>query len=165
MSFITLFIIFAVLAYVVQLFLGFLQIKHFNIVYRELRRKGKVAIGRKPGKVKSGTLVLFGIEDDGEIIDARLMQGVTVFSKFRRLDRYIGHDIHYIDKYHPLVQKENKLTQASMENAREVFLKVTTGNYIEETPQTPYQQLGTKISMSTSMIKNKIKGSVSKWTL
>jgi DNA-binding transcriptional regulator of glucitol operon len=160
MSFVTVFILFAVGAYIVQALLGILQIKHFNRVYRELRNQGKVAIGRRPGKFRAGTLALFAIEEDGKIIDMRLMQGVTVLSKFKQKAEYIGHDLHYIDSYHPLVQKENKLTQEAMENAREVYLKVSTGNYKEEPAPTPFQQVGHTISWSVNNIKNKIRGSV-----
>lgn len=160
MSFVTIFILFAVGAYIVQLLFGLFQVKHFNKVYRELREQGKVAIGRKAGRIKAGTIVMFAIEDEGKILDARLMQGVTVLSKFRRKDEYIGHDLHFIDHYHPLVQKENKLTQEAMENAREIYLKVAVGDYVEEKPQSPLGQLGTTINVYGNMLKNKIKGSV-----
>lgn len=158
---ITPFIIFAVAAYGLQLVFGLFQIRHFNETYKALRQQGKVAIGRRPGKIKSGTLVLFAIEESGKILDTRIMQGVTVLSKFKQLDQFTGHDLHYIDKYHPLVRKENKLTQEAMENARELFLKVTTGNYIDEPPKSPFQQFGTTLSVQANMLKNKIKGSVS----
>lgn len=157
MKFIYIFGIFAIAAYIFQTILGFLQIKHFNEVYRELRQKGKVAIGRKNGRIRAGTLVLFAIKDDGEIIDARLMQGVTIFSKFRRLDQYIGQDIHYLDNYNPLVREENKLTQAAMENARDVYVQVTTGNFVEESAPSPLQQVGTQLSLVKDSVKIKIK--------
>lgn len=157
MKFIYVFGAFAIGAYVFQTILGFLQIKHFNEVYGELRRKGKVAIGRKNGRIKAGTLVLFAVEDEGKIIDVRLMQGVTIFSKFRRLDQFIGQDLHYIDKYHPLVREENKLTQEAMENAREIYLRVTTGNYVEEPAQSPLQEMGSQLVLIKESIKIKMK--------
>lgn len=157
MNFIYVFGAFAIGAYVFQTILGFLQIKHFNQVYSELRRKGKVAIGRKNGRIKAGTLVMFAIKDEGEIIDARLMQGVTIFSKFRRLEQYIGHDLHYIDKYHPLVQKENKLTQEAMEDAREIYLRVSIGNYVEEPAPSPLQQVGSQLNFAKESLKIKMK--------
>lgn len=160
MSFVTLFIIFAAAAYLFQVLLGLFQIKHFNKIYRELRNQGKVAIGRRSGKIKAGTIVMFAIEDDGKILDTRLMQGVTVMSKFRRLTQYIDHDIHYMDKYHPLVQKENKLTQEAMEDAREVYLRVAVGEYTEESNEPPLSQLRTTLNVYKNMFKEKIKGSV-----
>lgn len=160
MSFLTVFIIFAVSAYAFQILLGFQQIRHFNQIYQELRGLGKVAIGRRPGKIRSGTIVMFAIKDEGEILDARLMQGVTVMSKFKQVEQYIGHDIHYIDKYHPLVQKENKLTQFAMENAREIYLRVAVGDYKEEMAPSPFKQLAFNINMSKNVIVNKFRRSV-----
>lgn len=157
MSFVTVFIIFAVSAYAFQILLGFQQIKHFNKNYQELRRKGKVAIGRRPGKVRSGTIVMFAIKDEGEILDARMMQGVTVLSKFKQLDDYVGQDIHYIDKYHPLVQKENKLTQFAMENAREIYLRVAVGDYTEEPAPSPLKQLAFNLNVSKNVLLSKFK--------
>jgi len=157
MSFVTVFIIFAVSAYAFQILLGFQQIKHFNKNYQELRRKGKVAIGRRPGKVRSGTIVMFAIKDEGEILDARMMQGVTVLSKFKQLDDYVGQDIHYIDKYHPLVQKENKLTQFAMENAREIYLRVAVGDYTEEPAPSPFKQLAFNLNVSKNVLLSKFK--------
>lgn len=157
MSFVTVFIIFAVSAYAFQILLGFQQIKHFNKNYQELRRKGKVAIGRRPGKVRSGTIVMFAIKDEGEILDARIMQGVTVLSKFKQLDDYVGQDIHYIDKYHPLVQKENKLTQYAMENAREIYLRVAVGDYTEEPAPSPFKQLAFNLNVSKNVLLSKFK--------
>jgi len=164
MNFVTTFIIFAVGAYIVQVLLSVFQIKHFNKVYRDLRNLGKVAIGRRTGKIKSGTIVMFAIEDEGKILDARVMQGVTVISKFRQLDQFVGHDIHYIDRYHPLVHKENKLTQEAMEDAREVYLRVSVGDYEEEPVKSPIGQLGTTLNVYGNMLKNKVKGSVERWT-
>ncbi len=160
MSFLFVFGVFAVGAFVFQTILGFFQIKHFNQVYQELRRKGKVAIGRRSGKFRAGTIVFFAVNDEAKIIDARLMQGVTVLSKFRVKEQFIGQDIHFIDHYHPLVRKENKLTQFAMENAREIYLRVEIGDYVEEKPNSPLQNVSIGLNMMKDKISTKIKGSV-----
>lgn len=160
MSFTFIFGIFAVGAFLFQTLLGFFQIKHFNNVYQELRSKGRVAIGRRSGKIKAGTIVFFAIDDDAKILDARLMQGVTVLSKFKRKDQYIGQDIHFIDHYHPLVQKENKLTQIAMEDAREIYLRVEMGNYTETTPNSPLQNVSISLNLLKDKITTKLRGSV-----
>lgn len=160
MSFVFVFGVFAVGAFVFQTILGFFQIKHFNKVYQELRRKGKVAIGRRSGKFRAGTIVFFAINENAKILDARLMQGVTVMSKFKSKEQYIGQDIHFIDHYHPLVQKENKLTRLAMENAREIYLRVEIGNYVEEKPNSPLQNVSMSLNIMKHKITTKIKGSV-----
>lgn len=147
MSFVYLFGIFALGAYLLQILFGLKQIKHFNQNYQQLRKKGKVAIGCRAGKIKAGTIVLFAVDPAGIILDARKMQGVTVLAKFKELPVYLGEDIHYIDKYHPNVQKENKLTIQAMENAREIYLRTEAGNYTESQGVSPVTLL--KIQIQT----------------
>ena len=60
-----------------------------------------------------------------------------MLAKFKELPVYLGEDIHYIDKYHPKVQKENKLTIQAMENAREIYLRTEAGNYTESQGVSP----------------------------
>ncbi|GAA5364859.1 transcriptional regulator GutM [Streptococcus uberis] len=126
---IVIFGIIVILAYVVQIILGMKQLKHFNKVYAELRKKGRVAIGRRSGKIKSGTIVMFAIDKEGLVLDARKMQGVTVAAHFKKMPNFIGQDIHYFDTYNPLVRNENKLVQIAIEDARELFLRMEAGSY------------------------------------
>lgn len=84
MFFIMLIIILAV-GFIVQYLFGFVQIKHFTKHYTELRENSRVAIGRRPAIIRSGTLVLFQLNNKNEIEEARYMQGVTVFSRFKQL--------------------------------------------------------------------------------
>ncbi|MGI1768517.1 transcriptional regulator GutM [Streptococcus uberis] len=126
---IVIFGIIVILAYVVQIILGMKQLKHFNKVYAELRKKGRVAIGRRSGKIKSGTIVMFAIDKEGLVLDARKMQGVTVAAHFKQMPNFIGQDIHYFDTFNPLVRNENKLVQIAIEDARELFLRMEAGSY------------------------------------
>ncbi|KXT77477.1 transcriptional regulator GutM [Streptococcus sp. DD13] len=116
-------------AYILQILLGLRQLKNFNQAYMQMRRQGRVAIGRRSGKLRAGTIVLFAVDKNGTVLDGRKMQGVTVLSKFKAMPSYIGQDIHYLDTYNPLVRSENRLLQIAIEDAREVFLRVEAGNY------------------------------------
>ncbi len=128
-------------AYLLQTLFGVFQIKHFNTVYTELRKKGRVAIGRRAGKIRAGTLILFAVEEDGKVLDCRLMQGVTVLARFKVCDNLIGFDLHYLDSYHPTVRKYNKLTQLAIMNARELFLRIEADNYVEEPVLSPFYSI------------------------
>ena len=118
-----------VLAYGLQMLLGFRQIKQFNQVYTRLRRQGRVAIGRRSGKIRSGTIVLFALDASAHVLDAQKMQGTTILASFKPMPDYIGQDIHYLDRYNPLVRRENKLLRIAIEDARDVFLRVEAGAY------------------------------------
>lgn len=73
MSFIYVFGALFLTAYLVQVAMGMKQIKHFNQNYQELRQLGKVAIGRRAGKLKAGTIILFAVDPQGKILAARKM--------------------------------------------------------------------------------------------
>ena len=126
-----------IVAYILQILLGLQQLKNFNKTYSELRKKGRVAIGRRAGKIKSGTIVMFAVDANGMVLDARKMQGVTVLATFKSMPDYVGQDIHYFDTYNPLVRKENKLLQIAIEDARELYLRVEAGNYKEVPKSAP----------------------------
>lgn len=78
-------IIAGIVVWILNFLLGLLQIKNFNQNYIELRKLGKVAIGRKKGRITSGTIVLIRIRDDGLIEESRMMQGVTVAARVKNL--------------------------------------------------------------------------------
>lgn len=159
MGYLIFLIIFVISAYALQAVLGIHQIKHFNKVYKELRSKGRVAIGTRPGRISSGTIVLFAIDDRANIIDARKMQGISVIAKFKKIDQYIGENLRTISEMHPLVEKENRLTRTAMLNARDLLIKVENGDYHEETPRSPLSNLLFSIKCRTNQVIGKLKGS------
>ncbi|MDR5586275.1 MULTISPECIES: transcriptional regulator GutM [Clostridium] len=87
-------IIIGIAVWILNFIFGLIQIKDFNKNYIELRRLGKVAIGRKKGMINSGTIVLIRIQDDGLILESRKMQGVTVAA---RVKQFKGLENMYID--------------------------------------------------------------------
>ena len=109
------FIILIGIAWLLQSIFGFLQIKHFNRKYSELRRLGRVAIGKKTGMFRAGTVVMFAIDKRNNIIKAAKMQGVTVFSRVRELKGFEGKNLLNISDgdYKGI----NKLTKYAIEDA------------------------------------------------
>lgn len=161
MSFIYIFGFFAIAAYLFQGFLGFLQIKHFTNVYGELRRQGKVAIGRHTGKFKAGTIVMFSLDELGIIIEGRKMQGTTILAKFKNIEDVKGYHITELSLNVPCVVKENKLTRITMMDAVETYKKVRSGILIEERPA-PFMMVKNQLSLMRYSIQMKLKGSVNK---
>lgn len=66
-EFMVLFSLIVLGAFALQSYLAFKQIKHFSKEYEKMRREGKVAIGKCPGKIQSGTIILFALDDFGRI--------------------------------------------------------------------------------------------------
>ncbi|CYX40479.1 transcriptional regulator GutM [Streptococcus suis] len=146
-----------ILAYILQIIFGLKQLKHFNTTYSELRKKGRVAIGRRAGKIKAGTIVMFAVDQSGKVLDARRMQGVTVAARFKTMPDYIGQDIHYFDTYNPLIRKENKLLQIAIEDAREVFLRTEAGNYEDVPKFAPVLNVGNQLKLLSTRLKLQFK--------
>ena len=146
-----------ILAYILQIIFGLKQLKHFNTTYSELRKKGRVAIGRRAGKIKAGTIVMFAVDQSGKVLDARRMQGVTVAARFKTMPDYIGQDIHYFDTYNPLIRKENKLLQIAIEDAREVFLRTEAGNYEDVPKIAPVLNVGNQLKLLSTRLKLQFK--------
>ena len=103
------------LAWLVQSVLGFLQIKHFNRKYAELRRLGRVAIGKRTGKFRAGTVVMFAIDKNNKVLKAAKMQGVTVFSRVRDLKGFEG--IYFPKMKEKEYQHHDQLTRLAIMDA------------------------------------------------
>ncbi|MBF0777958.1 transcriptional regulator GutM [Streptococcus cuniculi] len=144
-------------AYIFQIIFGLRQIKHFNQTYSELRKKGRVAIGRRSGRIKAGTIVMMAVDQKGQVLAARRMQGVTVAARFKEMPDYVGQDIHYLDRHNPLVRKENKLLQIAIEDTREVFVRSEAGDYRDVPKFAPVMDLGTRLKMLSARIKFQFK--------
>lgn len=119
-------------AFIIQQLLGFIQIKHFTKEYVELRRKGKVAIGRKPGKFRAGTIVLFSISNSGKILEAKKMQGVTILAKVKKLDGFEGKFLKHLKEED--LSHCNKLLKLAIHDAINNYNIIMSGGTIAEKP-------------------------------
>ena len=80
----------AVVVWIAQTLLGLRQFKKFNNHIRDMRREGRVAIGRARGYFTAGVLVLFVIDDECRILRGEIMEGRTVFAGFKPFDKFNG---------------------------------------------------------------------------
>ncbi|MCJ0912133.1 transcriptional regulator GutM [Mammaliicoccus sciuri] len=149
-------IIMLTVGFVIQYLLGLLQIKNFTKHYTNMREKGRVAIGRRPAILKAGTLVLLQINNRNEIEEARYMQGVTVFSKFKKLKGLDGYKINKLRDTD--LKKYNKLLIKAILDAQHTFNVIQSGGEIEKIPS-PMMKAAKKINR---MFKKE--GSKSTWT-
>lgn len=129
--------LFLMAAFALQYYLGFRQITHFGEEYSRLRREGKVAIGRRPGKITSGTLVLFSLDQEDRIRYGRKLQGSTVFAKFRDFNTFDGMKIGEIRKTDPEMKEEIRITRLAVLNAVDNYLMVKAGKVIPD-KKTPF---------------------------
>ncbi|MCR6105690.1 transcriptional regulator GutM [Salipaludibacillus agaradhaerens] len=117
------------LAWLIQSVFGFIQIKHFNRKYAELRSLGRVAIGKRTGMFRAGTVVMFAIDKQNTILRASKMQGVTVFSRVKDLKGFEGKNLLKISEKD--YKKVNKLTQFAIEDALKSYDVISKGGELK----------------------------------
>lgn len=130
--FLIIIIIILAIGFVIQYLLGFAQIKHFSKHYTRLRKNGRVAIGRRPAIIRSGTIVLFQLNNKDEIEEAGYLQGVTVLSRYKPLTGLEGKKINRLRKED--LGSYNKLLTQAIIDAQHTFKVVQVGGKIEERP-------------------------------
>jgi DNA-binding transcriptional regulator of glucitol operon len=123
------FIVLIGIAWLIQSILGFLQIRHFNKKYSEMRAMGRVAIGKRTGLFRAGTVVMFCIDKKNKILKAAKMQGVTVFSRVKDLKGFEG-------KYLLKVSEEDfkgvdKLTRLAIADALNSYDIISKGGELK----------------------------------
>lgn len=97
MNIIPLIILFCI-AFALQYLLTFLQMRSFMGFYRNLRQKGRVAIGKARGAFRAGAIAMFAIDGSGTILEGSYIQGVTVFARARELKGFEGMDVGGVQK-------------------------------------------------------------------
>lgn len=134
----------AAAAFVLQIALSMLQMKHFSKEFVKLRRQGKVACGRKAGGFRAGAIVMFLLDENGIVQCGRKMEGVTCFARVKALDGFEGRDIRTLSADD--VPKSHKNLGKAVEDASLTFRKFTAGEIIPE-PPSPIQKLGRSVGI------------------
>ena len=78
-------IVLAIAMWISQMLLGLWQFRRFNLHLKEMRKEGRVAIGKAKGKFFAGAVTLLVIDKDATIIRGEVMKGHTVFAGFSPL--------------------------------------------------------------------------------
>ena len=110
----------AVLMWVIQLVLSILQYRRFAAHVKEMRREGRVAIGKAKGRFAAGAIVLFVIDPACNIVRGEIMKGVTVFAGFRPFDDFNGRNL--LDLAEADVAAYDRQTRRAVLGAREEYI-------------------------------------------
>ena len=120
------------IAFLLQGLLSFAQMKHLTNEFLKLRKKGKVAFGRKSGGFRAGAVVMFLIDDDGIIQEGRKLEGTTAFARVKPLEGFEGRYIGSLKKEDGPERHKN-LCKA-IEDAALTYRKYIAGEPVETAP-------------------------------
>lgn len=135
------------LAFVLQFIFTMLQMKSFSINYGALRKLGRVAIGKAKGGFKSGVIVMFAIDDKGDILKGSYISGVTVLARFKDLKGFENINIEDLRDEH--VIKFPKQVQKAILNASSNYTTIINGGDVEQ-PKSPLDSLGGSVKKLVS---------------
>lgn len=124
-------------AFLLQIILSMQQMKHFSKEFVKLRRQGKVACGRKAGGFHAGAIVMFLIDDDGIVRQAKKLEGVSILARVKDLPGFEGRDIRTLSEAD--VPKTHKNLGKAVADASLSFRKFTAGEEIPE-PPSPFRR-------------------------
>lgn len=145
------------IAFLLQGLFGFLQMKHLTNEFLKLRRKGKVAFGRKSGGFRAGAVVMFLIDDDGIVQEAKKLEGTTAFARVKPLEGFEGRYIGSLTQADGPDRHKN-LCKA-IEDAALTYRKYAAGETIEETP-TPGLLSKAELSVGSLLDKTRKRAAV-----
>ncbi|WP_159255902.1 transcriptional regulator GutM [Lactiplantibacillus pentosus] len=121
-----------VAAFLLQGLFGFIQIKNFSENYRKMRQRRRVLIGKNPKRFQAGTILLLAIDREGDIKEARVMKGITIFVKFKPLSRVVGRNIVDIATDYEFMIGVDHLTRGCILNAYRNFVNFKTNQLSHE---------------------------------
>lgn len=125
--------------FLLQGVLSVIQMRHFSKEFVKLRRRGKVACGRKSGGFHAGAIVLFRIDEDGVIQEGRKLMGVTCFARVTDLPGFEGKFVGGLTEAD--LPKYGKNLRKAVLDASITYNKFMAGEVIPE-PPSPFQRAG-----------------------
>lgn len=134
-------------AFILQYALTFVQMSSFKKSYAELRRKGRVVIGRKKGAARAGAIVMFAIDNNDKVITGEAMQGVTVLARFKKFDYFDGIKVGTINRDDcKAIRLSSSLTSAVLDGV--VNYKTISAGGEVEMEQSPFGKLVKKLKFN-----------------
>ncbi|MFU2077832.1 MULTISPECIES: transcriptional regulator GutM [Avibacterium] len=83
-------IIVAVVAWLLQILLGWWQISQFNQAFEKLCKLGNVGIGRTQGRFKPKVVIAIAFDHNQRVVDSIMLKGLTVFSRPKSITHLTG---------------------------------------------------------------------------
>ena len=132
-------------AFVLQIVLSSIQIRHFTKEFTAMRRRGRVACGRQAGGFHAGAIVLFLLDGAGVIQEGKMLMGVTCFARVRPLPGFTGKQIASLTEAD--LPRHGKNLRRAILDARNTYNKFIAGEAIPE-PQAPFHRVSCALTGS-----------------
>lgn len=86
-----LFVVFVV--FLMQALGGYFQIKDYRKAIKRMHKLGNVGIGQKRGKFFNGNIVMVATDNEGIIVGAEILDGISFLAKFHPINEFLGQEV------------------------------------------------------------------------
>ncbi|CEI83382.1 glucitol operon activator protein [Oceanobacillus oncorhynchi subsp. incaldanensis] len=109
----------------VQFLMTQLQVKHYrsNIKSFTNRKSGFLGTGYFKKRFGTGALVLLVSDENLQVVEAKIMKGITVFARFKDRKELIGKDLFEVENMEILDAKEKNAVQGAVKMIEKEFEK------------------------------------------
>ncbi|MFC0322480.1 transcriptional regulator GutM [Gallibacterium melopsittaci] len=83
-------IIVAIIAWLLQIILGWWQVTKFNQEFEKLCKQGNVGIGRTKGRFKPKVVIAIAFDQNHRVVNSIILKGLTVFSRPKAITKLQG---------------------------------------------------------------------------
>lgn len=105
-------ILFAILMWLLQIILGWWQVRAFNHAFMQLSQKGRLISGRNTGRFSPKTVIVLAIDEQKKVVDSLQMKGLSVFARPKPIANLTG--LH-LDQIHPeIIFPQDKKSQFAL---------------------------------------------------
>lgn len=86
-----------------------LQVKAYRHAVRQMHRLGNVGIGSRRRRFGPSNIVIIACNSDGRILDGRMMQGMTILSRFRPMEDIVGRTIYELHETYTALPEKRRV--------------------------------------------------------
>ncbi|AEC17566.1 transcriptional regulator GutM [Gallibacterium anatis] len=83
-------IIIAIIAWLLQIVLGWWQVSKFNKEFEKLCKQGNVGIGRTSGRFRPKVVIAIAFDQNHRVVNSIILKGLTVFARPRTITKLQG---------------------------------------------------------------------------
>jgi Glucitol operon activator len=110
---------------VIQVIGTHMQVKQYRNAVRRLHKLGNIGIGGQRKKIGAGNIVIIACKNDGVIMGAEIMEGITIFNNFKTVVDVTGKNIYELkQEYMNMPVKRQKLYKGHIQALEALELRL-----------------------------------------
>ena len=104
-----------------------LQVKQYRKAVSRLHLLGNIGIGSRRSKIGAGSIVIIACKNDGKVTGGEIMQGMTIFNRFKKIENIQGRTIYDLkQEYLNLSKRRQKQYKGHLQAIEALEMRLQT---------------------------------------